>query len=138
MGCTYSVSAVTIKIPILLFFVSFRKSIVLREFLLIKLYLPTIDLFWITLPAESLRSFLDKIDGDSVRRVILLKNKLEKNLDFFYRNHGLTPLESTHVLDITKLTFLSSLKTCFLSRPLLLRSFYKLEKILDFLSETMG
>ena len=82
MGCTYSVSAVTIKIPILLFFVLFRKSIVLREFLLIKLYLPTIDLFWITLPAESLRSFLDKIEGDSVRRVILLKNKLEKNLDF--------------------------------------------------------
>ena len=37
----------TIKIPILLFFVLFRKSIVLREFLLSKLYLPTIDLFWI-------------------------------------------------------------------------------------------
>ena len=47
MGCTYSVSAVTIKIPILLFFVLFRKSIVLREFLLSKLYLLTIDLFWI-------------------------------------------------------------------------------------------
>ena len=78
MGGTYSVSAVTIKIPILLFFVLFRKSIVLSEFLLIKLYLSTIDLFWITLPAESLRSFLDKMEGDSVRRVILLKNKLEK------------------------------------------------------------
>ena len=102
MGCTYSVSAVTIKIPILLFFVLFRKSIVLREFLLIKLYLPTIDLFWITLPAESLRSFLDKIDGDSVRRVILLKNKLEKILDFFVRNHGLTPLENTLFLDFTE------------------------------------
>ena len=78
----------TIKIPILLFFVLFRKSIVLREFLLIKLYLPTIDLFWITLPAESLRSFLDKIDGDSVRRVILLKNKLEKILDFLSETMG--------------------------------------------------
>ena len=62
----------------------------------------------------------------------------------FDRNHGLTPSEDTHFLDLKNLTFMSSSNASFLSRPqlniisrpILLKN--TLEKIVDFLTETMG
>ena len=68
----------------------------------------------------------------------------KKICGFFYRNHGLTPLENTHFLHFKKLTFLSSSKPSFISRPWLhiisrpILQKNALEKIVDFLTETMG
>ena len=61
-------------------------------------------------------SFLSRISKDVFFLLFLLKKKYEEKVDFFDKNHGLTPLENADFLYFARVSLFRSKKHSLLSR----------------------